>query len=81
MEKFIREFVTTWETRCYADGIPDECHPDIERNRLAPSYKQIAIAVLRNDLRPLGFVPKKSIFYDMLKKIEFIETNQLHKLK
>lgn len=68
----INQYIKLWENRCYKNGIPDQCHHDIERNKLAPSYRQIAIAILKNDhsLKSLGFEPKQSKYYDVLKKIE-----------
>lgn len=70
MEKRILQYVNTWEQRCYSSGIPDEA-PD-EINDMVPSYKRIALAILKNDcqLKSLGFTPKKSKFYNILKKIE-----------
>lgn len=51
-------------------GIPDESPQEILEK--VPSYKRIAMAILKNDypLQSLGFTPKKSIFYNALKKIE-----------
>ena len=65
------------------NGIPDEAPSEIQKK--VPSYKRIAIALLNNDmqLRELGFEPKKSKYYSMLKRIELkdkLKTNQL-KLK
>lgn len=68
MHKQINNYVKTWELRCYFDGIPDEAPEEIKH--LVPSYKQIAICILKNDLRPLGIEPKQSLYYDVLKKIE-----------
>lgn len=65
------------------NGIPDEAPIEIQKK--VPSYKRIVIALLNNDmqLRELGFEPKKSKYYSMLKRIELkdkLKTNQL-KLK
>lgn len=68
MKKQIEEYVKTWENRCYYRGIPDEVPVEIFDK--VPSYKKIAIAILRNDLQILGITPKKSIYYNILKKIE-----------
>lgn len=70
MKNRIKEYITTWENRCYPDGIPDEAPNEI--SDMVPSYKRIAIAILRNDysLKYLGFTPKKSKFYTILKGIE-----------
>lgn len=70
MYQRIIEYIETWEKRCYADGIPDEV-PDEISDRV-PSYKRIAMAILRNDisLKSLGFTPRFSEAYYQLKKIE-----------
>lgn len=46
-----------WMRRCYKDGIPDEVPEGISKSMRAPSYKSIAMALLRNDFRfkSLGF--------------------------
>jgi predicted phosphoadenosine phosphosulfate sulfurtransferase len=64
----IQAYVKTWENRCYNTGIPDEC--PVEIDDMVPSYKKIAIAILKNDLRGLGFEPKQSKYYSILKRIE-----------
>lgn len=53
----VRAYVKAWESRCYSDGIPDEVPAKIAAAKRAPSYKAIAIAILKNDLhlRALGF--------------------------
>lgn len=71
MESKIRNYIKTWEHRCYEDGIPDEV-PDEISDR-APSYKRIAIAILNNDLTDLGIARKKSKYYSILKGIEIKE--------
>ena len=56
----------------YSDDIPDEVPRVLMKLGLAPSYKAIALALLQNDmnLESLGFTPRKSIYYSILKKIE-----------
>lgn len=81
--RIVRDYVRTWENRCYSNGIPDEVPCEIKQK--APSYKRIAIALLNNDmhLRELGFEYGVSKYYIMLKRIELkdkLKTNQL-KLK
>lgn len=68
MKKQIYQYIKTWESRCYNDGIPDDAPEEIFEK--VPSYRKIAIAILKNDLQVIGFTPKKSVYYDMLKKIE-----------
>lgn len=69
----INEYIKTWECRCYEDGLPDEIPLEIFDK--APSYKRIALAILKNDhsLQSLGFTPKKSEYYNILKRIELEE--------
>lgn len=68
--KKINQYIHEWEQKCYKDGIPDET--PIEINDKVPSYKSICLAILNNDLnlKSLGFTPKPSIYYSMLKRIE-----------
>lgn len=39
-----------WERRCYQDGIPDELPHKLMQSLRAPSYKAIAMSILKNDL-------------------------------
>lgn len=71
MQEQIRQYIEMWEQRCYFKGIPDEAPNEIKH--LVPSYKHIALAILSNDLRKIGVTPKKSIYYDVLKKMELSE--------
>lgn len=52
--------------------IPDEVPAALMAEDLAPSYKAIAIAILKNDhyMTNLGFSPPHSMWYDTLKRIE-----------
>lgn len=70
VHKRVAEYVQQWEERCYKNGIPDEA--PIEIADKVPSYKRIALALLKNDLQltSLGYEPKKSKYYSVLKKIE-----------
>jgi predicted phosphoadenosine phosphosulfate sulfurtransferase len=73
----IQAYIKTWENRCYNTGIPDECPNEIDD--LVPSYKKIAIAILKNDysLKTLGFNVKVSKYYHILKRIELTKSQQL----
>lgn len=70
MVQKIREYIKTWQDRCYPDGLPDEV--PIEISDMVPSYKRICIAILKNDypLKSLGLSPPKSEVYSLLKKCE-----------
>ena len=72
MEKRIQEYITKWKRQGYSTGIPDEIPLVLMRSNLAPSYKSIALAILKNDhyMVSLGFSSKKTKWYDVLKKIE-----------
>ena len=70
MRERIENYIKTWEDRCYTEGIPDDVPAEIFD--MVPSYKRIAIAILKNDypLKSLGFTPLKSAVYNELKRIE-----------
>jgi len=53
----VMAYVELWESRCYSDGIPDEAPRKLEASGRVPSYRQIAVALLNNDLKlhSLGF--------------------------
>lgn len=78
MREKIIDYIRMWENRCYKDGIPDELPDNLETIDRIPSYRKIAIAILKNDnsLKSLGYTPKKSIYYNILKKIEIDERNR-----
>jgi len=58
-----------WEERCYSNGIPDEIPDGLSKSLRVPSYKAVAIAILKNDLQlvSLGFNGVHSEYYDSLK--------------
>lgn len=64
----INKYIKMWERRCYSNGIPDEAPKEIDDR--VPSYKRIAIAILKNDLSYIGIEPIKSEYYSILKCIE-----------
>ena len=68
----IASYVKTWQALGYPEGIPDEVPDALMNECLAPSYKAICIALLKNDhsLTTLGFAAPRSIYYDILKRIE-----------
>lgn len=57
-----------WESRCYHKGIPDEA--PIQIIEKVPSYKKICLSILKNDYKDLGYYPKKSKYYSILKRME-----------
>lgn len=72
MKDRIESYIKTWEKRCYPE-LPDESPKEILE--MVPSYKRIAMAILKNDwpLKSLGFTPPKSEVYNNLKRIEIAE--------
>jgi predicted phosphoadenosine phosphosulfate sulfurtransferase len=72
MRRKALSYVKTWEGRGYAAGIPDEVPDELSALQLAPSYKAIAIAILKNDhsMQSLGFSPKKGPAYMAIKAAE-----------
>lgn len=75
MKRKIESYIKEWKRKGYCVDIPDEVPERIMQLNKAPSYKAIAIAILKNDycLKTLGFQPKKSKYYHILKKIELAE--------
>lgn len=72
MRSKIAEYITRWESQGYEDGIPDEVPDELMRLHLAPSYKAICFAILKNDvtLKLLGFSGTYSPWYGELKRVE-----------
>ena len=68
----IRQYIRQWEACGYAAGIPEEVPLPLMQQRLAPSYKAIAFAILKNDanFQSLGFAQEESPWYIELKRIE-----------
>ena len=74
MKQKIEKYILNWEKKCYFNGIPDEVPQRIEQLNKAPSYKQIAKAIMKNDfqLQTLGFTrPINKVYYE-LKRCELI---------
>jgi len=76
MKLKITKYVKQWLKRGYSE-IPDEVPDQLSQECLAPSYKAIAMAILKNDvsLSSLGFSPPKSKWYNELKRLEIQERN------
>lgn len=82
----VRAYERFWMERGYPDGIPDTSPVELEGLGLAPSWRVVACALLKNDVQllGLGFVARKSDWYGALKRIELrgrgrheIETSQM----
>jgi predicted phosphoadenosine phosphosulfate sulfurtransferase len=72
MKTKINKYIREWETKCYYNGIPDEAPLRLEQLNKVPSYRQICIAILKNDfsLKTLGLPQNKIPVYHEFKKIE-----------
>ncbi len=70
VHKKVREYIKTWEERCYTEGIPDEAPAELGDK--VPSYKRICVALLKNDLNltSLGYKQRETKYYSILKRIE-----------
>jgi predicted phosphoadenosine phosphosulfate sulfurtransferase len=68
----VKRYIELWSLRGYPEDIPDEVPEVLMNLGKAPSYKAICIAILRNDLEllSLGFTPRKSQYYNELKRLE-----------
>jgi predicted phosphoadenosine phosphosulfate sulfurtransferase len=75
--KKVKQYIEKWEAQAYADGIPDEVPFILMQNNLAPSYKAICFAIMKNDLQfqLLGYSRPKCEAYNMLKKAEIEARN------
>lgn len=73
----VAEYIESWRSRGYPQGIPDEVPAGLMRLCLAPSYKAVAICLLQNDLylHGLGYSTPKSAWYGALKRIEISTRN------
>ncbi len=74
-------YMTRWKCRGYSDDIPDDIPQRLDELNKAPSYKRIAIAILRNDTQHIGVPPPKSKWYSVLKSIELSEGKETQQLK
>lgn len=61
----IYTFISWWKEKGYPDGIPDEAPYELEVQKLAPSWRRICKALLRNDFwcKGLGFTQQKTTAY------------------
>jgi predicted phosphoadenosine phosphosulfate sulfurtransferase len=58
----VNVYCKTWEGRCYHEGIPEEVPDKLAKTLRVPSYKAIAMAILKNDLNfySLGLPQRES---------------------
>lgn len=62
----IARYLKWYQTRGYPDGIPDAVDAVLEQKGLAPSWRRLCKALLRNDFwcKTIGFSPTKSQAYE-----------------
>lgn len=72
MRQKLRDYIATWESRGYPEGIPDEAPSSLESRNRAPSYRLICRAIMNNDvtLSSLGYQREPCEAYCALKRIE-----------
>lgn len=65
----VQRYLRTWMSRDYEEGIPDEVPEVLAKENLAPSWKAIACAILKNDmlLTSLGFTTGREALCAKLK--------------
>ncbi|MGL4338306.1 MAG: DUF3440 domain-containing protein [Turicibacter sp.] len=78
MKQKILDYIKTWESKGYSNGIPDAAPLRLEQLNKVPSYRKICIAILKNDvcLTSLGFSKPKCELYSELKRIEIEQRNE-----
>lgn len=79
--KLVNQYINAWLGRGYASDIPDEVPQVLMKQGLAPSYKAICQAILKNDMNmeSLGFTPKPSAWYSAIKKVEIEQRDKTPK--
>lgn len=75
MQEKIHQYLIDWKRCGYSDDIPDEVPDVLMRLQLAPSYKAVAMAILKNDhaLKTLGYSGTPTLWYGALKALEIKE--------
>lgn len=83
MKQKINQYIKTWESNCYKNGIPDSVYIRLEQLNKVPSYKAICKAILKNDsnLKTLGGSFEKTTLYSSLKRKELIERGVILQLR
>lgn len=81
--KKINQYIKDWEGKGYEGGIPDEAPKRLEQLKKVPSYRQVCIAILKNDysLKSLGLTPIKSRVYNILKREELMAAGRITQLE
>ncbi len=71
----INHYIKKWKSQGYPLDLPDEADSKLESLNMAPSYRAIVKAILKNDshLQSLGYSKPASFEYGVLKRIELSE--------
>ncbi|MFZ9296075.1 MAG: hypothetical protein ACO259_07705 [Bacteroidia bacterium] len=72
MREVVNQYIQGWRKKGYTNDIPDEVPKRIDVLNKAPSYKRIAISILKNDIIDLGYTPQKTMYYDLIKYNELM---------
>lgn len=77
----VKDYISTWEKRCYFNGIPEECSDLLMNSGRCPSYKALAFAILKNDhnLYSVGFSQKNSEILNSI--IQINKKQELEKIQ
>lgn len=75
----ILEYVELWQSRGYKSGIPDEAPEVFEKENMAPSYRLVCLAIMKNDeqLQTLGHSRKPCRIYNCLKREELRQRGKI----
>lgn len=81
MEKKILQYIESWRNKGYEQSIPDEVPIGLEKRNLAPSYRAICVAIMKNDnqLEYLGFNRQPCKAYQEIKRQEIDLRNSKYK--
>ena len=81
MRKKVKDYIQKWTTTVYLNDLPDEAPKRLEALNKVPSYRQICIAILKNDkhLKTLGLNQPTSKVYSQLKRKELEEIGSIPK--
>jgi len=80
--KRVERYINAWMQCGYSDDIPDEVPNELMQLGIAPSYKAIAIAILKNDIyfHSLGFPATPTPWYYALKSVQFKDEKKQYEL-
>jgi len=73
----VAEYIRLWQHRCYGSGIPDEVPHKVAQSGRAPSWRSVAMCILKNDLHlyGLGFATPA---YDRQRQVAALAHTAVH---